>query len=259
MGRMSRIQCFPTRRFQSLAARLALPLILALASPGLDRAQQPPPAVALLQQFESARYFWQQLEVAKAIVATKDASILPKLELWLTRSDRCMRSNAAFVFASLGDPRGFDVITAILNDRSDRPIVPGGFPYEGPHTHEGLLKAQIRADRTCAVGALANLKDPRAVPILVPLLRDADINWTVTSSLGQIGDQSAIDPLIVTLSDKDPSMRVLAIHALVRLKATEALPKLRQLLGDKERCKFGKSESVAEAAQSAIPTLESAQ
>jgi HEAT repeat protein len=52
-------------------------------------------------------------------------------------------------------------------------------------------------------------------------------------------------------------MRVLAIYALVELKATEALPSLRQLLGDNERSNFGKLESVDEAAQAAIAKLQS--
>jgi hypothetical protein len=52
-------------------------------------------------------------------------------------------------------------------------------------------------------------------------------------------------------------MRVLAIYALVELKATEALPRLRQLLDDNARPKFGSFESVVEAAQAAITKLES--
>jgi HEAT repeat protein len=100
------------------------------------------------------------------------------------------------------------------------------------------------------------LKDPRAVPILVSLLNDAEVNYIVPWSLGQIGDGSAIQPLIQTLSDANPSMRVLAIHALVELKATDALPRLRQLLADNERANFDKSESVAETARDAIAELQ---
>ena len=51
-------------------------------------------------------------------------------------------------------------------------------------------------------------------------------------------------------------MRVVAIYALVELKATEALPRLRQLLDDNARPKFGRLESVVEAAQAAIAKLE---
>jgi HEAT repeat protein len=75
-------------------------------------------------------------------------------------------------------------------------------------------------------------------------------------SLGQIGDRSAIEPLIQTLGDRNANMRVLAINALVDLKAREALPLLRQLLDDNARSNFGKLESVAEVAQAAIAKLQ---
>ena len=101
------------------------------------------------------------------------------------------------------------------------------------------------------------MKDARAIPILVLLLKDPDVNYIVPWSLAQIGDRSAIQPLIGALNDTDPSMRVLAIHALENLRATEALPKLRALLADNERCNFDKLESVAHAAQSAIAKLSS--
>ena len=96
------------------------------------------------------------------------------------------------------------------------------------------------------------MKDPRAIPILGPLLTDPDVNYIVPWSPGQIGNESAIPPLIGELNDPNPSLRVLAIYALVDLNATEALPRLRQLLDDHEKSNFGKLESVAEAAQAAI-------
>ena len=104
---------------------------------------------------------------------------------------------------------------------------------------------------------LGDLKDPRAVPILVPLLTDPDVNDIVPWSLGQIGDRSAIQPLMGELSDQSPNKRVLAIYALEELKAVEALPRLRQLLGDNERCNFDQLESVAQTAQAAIAKLQS--
>ena len=195
--------------------------------------------------------FWQQIEVAREIVAAHDISVLPKLQRWLTHEDRHLRGNAAFIHAGLGDPGGFDVIVAILGDRSER---------RGVHNISSVglpsVQGQIREDRYYAAHLLGDLKDPRAIPILVPLLNDTEINYIVPWSLGQIGDRSAIQPLIQTLSDSNPSMRVLAIYALVELKATEALPRLRQLLDDNERSHFDKSESVAEAARDAIAKLQ---
>lgn len=116
---------------------------------------------------------------------------------------------------------------------------------------------QITADRYYAAHLLGDLKDPRAIPILVPLLRDPEIHEIVPWSLGQIGDRSAIAPLIASTSDADPNMRVLAIGGLVELKATEALPRLRQLLNDNARSSFGQMESVSEAAEAAIIKLQS--
>jgi hypothetical protein len=102
---------------------------------------------------------------------------------------------------------------------------------------------------------LGDLRDPRAVPILVPLLKDQDVNYIVPWSLGEIGDRSAIPPLIETLNDKNPDMRVLAIYALVKLKAKEALPRIRAMVNDNERIHFDGLGTVAEAARAAIVEL----
>ncbi len=75
-------------------------------------------ASSLVEQFKSTTIFWKQFEVAKKIVALHDKSVLQDLEPWLSNEDRHARGDAAFVFASLGDDRGFDVIKAIVDDRS---------------------------------------------------------------------------------------------------------------------------------------------
>ncbi len=246
---MSQVRFVPTKTFRAMVARLGFPLVLLFATPGLDRGQQRPSVAELLQQFETITAFWQQFEVAKAIVAANDTRVLPKLQSWLTHEDRHLRENAAFIYAGLGDPRGFDVIAAILRDHSERP------EGQGSPGGKASLQGQIAADRYYAAHLLGDVKDPHALPILVPLLTDTVVSYIVPWSLGQIGDRSAIQPLIATLSDQNPSMRVLATYALVELKATEALPRLRQLLGDNERCDFDKLESVAEDAQAAIAKL----
>jgi hypothetical protein len=80
-------------------------------------------ASGLLEQFESTTVFWEQFEVAKKIVAFHDKGVLPRLEAWLRCEDMRRRGNAAFVFARLGDDRGFQVIQAILEDRSSKRAV----------------------------------------------------------------------------------------------------------------------------------------
>jgi HEAT repeat protein len=103
---------------------------------------------------------------------------------------------------------------------------------------------------------LGDLRDPRAVPILVPLLQDQEVNSIVPWALGQIGHRSAIGPLLAALADPNPSIRVLAINALEALHAKEALPHLAALLNDHERSNSGVRLTVAEAAKAAIARLK---
>jgi hypothetical protein len=204
---------------------------------------------ALVERFTSEKVSWRQFETAKALVNRKDPSVLPALASWLTHENRRFRGNAAFVFAGLGDARGFQVITGILTDRSDRPPgeIAGG---------RWSLQAQIRQDRYYAVRLLGDLRDRQAVPVLIELLRDEEVNAIVPWALGEIGDPRAIGPLIEVLGDPDPSMRVRAIYALETLGAREALPRLTSLLSDHARSNFGAQVSVADAAKAAIAKLK---
>jgi HEAT repeat protein len=204
----------------------------------------------LVEGFKNSKIFWQQFEIAKQIAARSDTNVLTELASGLTNEDRHASGNTAFIFAGMGDNRGFEVLRKILGDRSERPEgqgVPGG---------NWTLQAQIASDRYYAVHLFGDLKDPRVVPILVPLLRDKEVNYIVPWALGEIGDKRAVEPLIGALSDQDASLRVLAIYSLEKLKANEALPRLQALLNDNDRSNFGDRVSVAEAVKAAITNLE---
>jgi HEAT repeat protein len=207
-------------------------------------------ASELVKQFKSEKVFWKQFKVAEKIVALGDKSVLRDLEPDLAQENRHLRGNAAFVFASLGDDRGFEVIKAILEDKSI-----ARYSKYPPQPSVWTPQRGVAEDRYYAAHLFGDLKDARAVPILVPLLKDEEVNWIVPWSLGEIGDKSAIPPLIETLGDNSPDMRVLAIYALEKLKAKEALPQLRALLDDDERIHFDGLGTVAEAARAAITTL----
>jgi hypothetical protein len=169
--------------------------------------------VGLVEQFESTTAFWEQFEVAKKIVAVHDKSVLPRLELWLRCEDTRRRGNAAFVFARLGDDRGLEVIQAILGVRSPKRAV---FEIDSAGNPSPAL--QIRADRYYAAHLLGDLKDVRAVTILIPLLKDEDVKAVAPWSLAEIGDKSAIPPLKEALADKDLTMRASALRALEKLE-----------------------------------------
>lgn len=203
----------------------------------------------LLDRFKQEKMFWRQFEIGEALAAAGDRNAVAELEPWLTHDDRHLRSNAAFVLGRLGDPRGFDTIAEILADRSPRSAgqgIPGG---------KWSVQAQIRADRYYAAHLLGDLKDRRGVELLIPLLDDEDVDDIVPWSLAEIGDRRAIGPLMKELEPDDPSARVVAISALEKLNAREALPRLRELLQDNRRANFGGQTTVAEAAKHAIAVI----
>ena len=203
----------------------------------------------LLDRFRNEKVFSQQFEIARALAATGNRDAIAALEGWLTNDDRHLRGNVAFVLGRLGDPRGFETIAGMLADRSPR-SVGQGFPGGNLTVH-----AQIRADRYYAAHLLGDLKDPRGVDLLIPLLNDEDVDYIAPWSLAEIGDGRAIGPLVAQTHRDDPSLRVLAIIALERLNAREALPRLRQLLQDNRRSNFGDRTTVAQAAERAIAIL----
>ena len=203
----------------------------------------------LLDRFKMEKVFWRQFEIAQALAAANDRGAIAELEVWLTHDDRHLRGNVAFVLGRLGDPRGFETIAAILADRSPRSAgqgIPGG---------NWTVQAQIRADRYYAAHLLGDLKDPRGVDLLIPLLNDKDVDYIVPWSLAEIGDRRGIGPLVAQTDRDDPSLRVLAIGALEKLKAREALPRLRELLQDDRRANFGDRTTVADAAKHAIAVI----
>jgi len=207
----------------------------------------------LLERFKRTPVFWQQLEIAKELATRPDPRTLTALEPLLRADDRHVRANAAFVLARLGDPRGLATIEAILADRSDRPLGQG-MPDapSNPAQSRWWTSRQIEEDRYYAVHMLGELRDSSSVDVLVPLLGDAGVNYHAAWALGRIGDARAIAPLIAALEDRSALMRVSAIQALEVLDAKEALPRLRELLNDRELPAAGPRVPVADTAKSAI-------
>ena len=175
-------------------------------------------ASGLLEQFENTTVFCEQFLVAKKIVALHDKSVLPHLEPWLRCEDMRRRGNAAFVFARLGDDRGFQIIKAILEDRSTKRAV-----FEIDSAGHPSPRQQIRADRYYGAHLFGDLRDVRAVPILIPLLKDEEVKLIVPWSLEEIGDTTAISALVEALGDNSLEMRAAALRSLEKLQAKEAL------------------------------------
>jgi hypothetical protein len=117
---------------------------------------------ALVDQFKSEKTFWRQITTAREIVERHDRNVLPALAGWLNHEDRHVRGNVAFIFAGLGDARGFQVITEILTDRSDRPQGQG----VGIASSDGRYRVgpQIAADRYYAAHLVGRPARPAGGP-----------------------------------------------------------------------------------------------
>lgn len=217
---------------------------------GVGGAPQAGPTLdELREEFERAGMS-RQLELGEALIKRGDREVLAKLERWLSDEDRHVRANVALVFAGLGNPRGFQVLGDILNDRSSRR------PGQGVGSLKWSLPKQIEADRYYAVHILGHLRKSKAVDLLLPLLSDAQVGYKVAWALGETGDVRAIAPLIDKLRDPDALVRTYAIGALAKLKAKEALPQLRTLLNDRSLPRAGDQLPVGTSAKAAIEAIE---
>jgi hypothetical protein len=91
-----------------------------------------------------------------------------------------------------------------------------------------------RARQRAAV-ALAALRDPRAVALLIASLRadeSVDVRAVAAQALGKIGDPSAIEPLIVALRDTAGVVRERAVVALEQLGDSRAASAIIPLIED---------------------------
>ena len=74
---MAEVRFFSRRALKATVARFSILVVLLLPSPPVIHGQQHPSVSELLWQFESETMFTRQFEVAEAIVAANDRSVLP--------------------------------------------------------------------------------------------------------------------------------------------------------------------------------------
>ncbi len=96
------------------------------------------------------------------------------------------------------------------------------------------LDAENKYTRAEAAGVLGKMRDARAIPPLIEILKDNDVNvrWIASKSLAIMG-YPAVRPLIDAMDDKSLRVRKRALDALVKM----GQPAIRSLVGslDDER------------------------
>ena len=144
------------------------------------------------------------------------AKVFPTLVELRESDDEQVRYAAVVALGQLGDTRAFDMLVADL--ASDR-----------PH---------------CAIKALGNLRDPRAVAPLIEMLGHTynDDQTAATEAIGKIG-RAAVPELLDALERRESRRvdgavvmhrRIGAIEALAGLRSEEAVGPLIAVLQDKE-------------------------
>ncbi len=227
-------------------------MLLVLGAPVICSQSSDSSTAELTRRFLQEDVFWKQHQIAEQLVAKRDPSVIPLLQPLLSDDDRHLAGNAAFVLAGLGDRRGWERLSEILHDQSVRAprqgIAVGNFASPSPR--------QIEADRYYAVHLLGALKNPQALPLLAPFLKDTKVNYKIAWSLGEIGGEQAVDMLLTLLQEEDTDVRVIALYSLAKLQAKRTLPYILPLREDSRRSRFGSQETVSEAAAKAITAMQ---
>jgi hypothetical protein len=173
----------------------------------------------LIDEFSNAKYFWQQTDIARELIATGDGSVIAAIQPYLQTDDRRRRCNASFVLAGLGDERGTIILISELEDTEPGSRIVEDGPTAGPSLASRGVQ-QVRSDRYFAALLLGELREKAAVPALIAATRDEAINYQAAISLGEIGDTSAAAALrkMVTAF---PEERVFAGYGLAALGAPD--------------------------------------
>ncbi len=112
----------------------------------------------------------------------------------------------------------------------------------------------VRGSAVYAI-ALARVRDPRTVNVLIPLLKDETLAASAAYALGCFGDVRAVEPLIAALDSDNVTLRRFAAHGLGALGDGRAVAPLMKLLDDPD-VRFAAVEALKTMkAQEAAPRL----
>jgi HEAT repeat protein len=199
----------------------------------------------LLTDFANAQYVWQQTNVARALIAAKDRSVISSIEPYLETADRKRRCNAALVIAGLGDERGVDILIRELEDTNPSGRTGEEGPWAGHWTPEAAARRMAVGDRMTAASFLGELRSKTAVPALIDATRDRELDWVAATSLGEIGDRGAVKALHEMLDRPEveepgipvidhPDRRIWGGYALAALGDPRGFTELRAALQSSE-------------------------
>jgi HEAT repeat protein len=212
-------------KFPDIASQLTSPdfkirkgIIRQLADSGL------PDAVRPLIQSLLCRHRIIHVPVTKALVKLGKMAVEPLIET-LSSPDKYLRSQAANLLGSIGDPRAIKPLAGALGDCEESVSWAAASALGQMNSIESVkplikvLEHPKTYARAAAARLLGYLKDTRAVKPLVGVLDDADasVRTNAAKALGSIVDPQSVQPLVKLVGDSNSSARWAAMEALVNI------------------------------------------
>lgn len=135
------------------------------------------------------------------------------------------RLRAAWALGKIGDPRGFNAIMRLTNDRDDFVAYEAAWALgylKDERAVAPLIDMVCHGEDTGAAGGAAQALDLIGVAAIAPLLDvlkncPPEAKITAAYTLAAIGDELAIEPIAKLLDSPDPDLRIAAVESLAHL------------------------------------------
>ena len=183
-------------------------------------------------------------DAAQALGKIGDSRAVKPLINLFNKSDTERKVAAASALGQIGAP---SAIKPLINSRNFSspdgigPAIDALGQIGGTRVIEFLItslkdKYKNPQLRQAAIRTLGKMGENGAVEPLINVLKDKneEIRITAIQTLGQIGDSRAVDPLITTLKSRNVSIKNTAVQALGQLGESRAVEELLPLLKNKD-------------------------
>jgi len=150
--------------------------------------------------------------------------------------DWVVRREAAITLGEMGDERCVEPLCNALRDGDwqVREVAIDALGQIGSPAVEMLIKLLRDWDvRKYAIIALGKIRDERVLDPLMVQLRNDEFKDDATNALVDLGEP-ALERLVAALKDKDEMVRKQAVLALGRIKHSDAITPLIEMLADKD-------------------------
>lgn len=172
-------------------------------------------------------------------VALEEEQIKDEIEIQidlLNDPDWVVRREAVITLGEMGDERCVEPLARALRDGDwqVREVAIEAMGQVGSPAVETLLKLLRDWEvRKYAILALGKIRDERVLDPLMLQLRNDEFKDDAIQALVELGEP-AVEKLVVALRDKDENVRKSAVLALGRIKSSDAITPLVNMLGDRD-------------------------